>query len=47
MQSHESIRQAARSYAEGQISPSDARVEIEVGKLDKRLRLHSCSEALE
>ncbi|MES9959640.1 MAG: flagellar basal body P-ring formation chaperone FlgA [Sedimenticola sp.] len=47
MQSHESIREAARSYAEGQISPSDARVEIEVGKLDKRLRLHSCSEALE
>ncbi|MES9964958.1 MAG: flagellar basal body P-ring formation chaperone FlgA [Candidatus Sedimenticola sp. 20ELBAFRAG] len=46
-QSHETIRQAVRIHAESSVPPSDSRIEIEVGSLDKRLRLHACDQALD
>ncbi|WP_172838716.1 flagellar basal body P-ring formation chaperone FlgA [Solemya velesiana gill symbiont] len=47
LQSHDSIRESVRAHAETSAPESDARIEIKVGMLDKRLRLHRCEQALE
>lgn len=47
IQSPDSIRLAAEQFVRGQLGSTAAATTIEAGRLDPRLRLQSCSEALE
>ncbi|MCP1675627.1 flagella basal body P-ring formation protein FlgA [Natronocella acetinitrilica] len=47
VQSLESIRDAARVYAEGQLLSPGQRGQVTIGRLDPRLRLRQCSLPLE
>lgn len=42
----ESLRQAARAFAVEQLAPAGGGVEVEVGRLDPRLRLAACDKPL-
>jgi flagella basal body P-ring formation protein FlgA len=47
VQSHASIRDAARQHVRGLTAPDASRTEISVGNLDSRLKLHRCDQPLE
>ncbi len=45
-QPHESIRQAAREYILSKNHSTDGKIELDVGRLDRRLRLAKCDKPL-
>ena len=47
VQSTASIRAAAKDFLERRIEPGNASFEIEIGHVDRRLRMHQCESPLE